>query len=114
MARPKKAPVAPVAAENNSNSEAQASMQNDLKVKLKMLVKSLKASGMDLSDVFETPPSETTKAFSTEDLTLAISTAVKEAVSQTAAVPGGKAGNIPLDAYGKPVVDPSGKLKPGS
>lgn len=113
-AKTKKAPAAPIAVEDNSDSEAKASMQNDLKIQLKMLVKSLKASGMDLSDVFETPPTEVTKTFNTEDLTAAISAAVKEAVNQTAAVLGGKNSGIPMSAYGEPQRDASGKLKPGA
>lgn len=123
MATKRKAPAKSVAQESNSTSvedtqAIQAAMQEQFKVQLKQLLKSAKAAGLDINELYETPPSETvSQVFSAEDLTNAISTAVKEAVWASKDVLGGKSANIPLDAYGKPVdVNnlPPGSIIPGT
>jgi hypothetical protein len=115
MARPKKTPVAKVAPENDSMSQdnQKALMQEQWKAQLKMMLKSAKAAGIDLNDVFEQPPAETAVTMNSADLASVISTAVKEAVTATKDVLGGRAAGIPLDAYGQPVNNPGGRMKPG-
>ncbi len=118
MATKRKAPVK-VAQESNSMSveDAQVAMQEQIKVMFKQLAKSAKAAGLNINELYETPPSETAVTITPADLTSAISTAVKEAVWATKDVLGGRANNIPLDAYGKPVrVEdlPPGSIIPGT
>lgn len=112
----KNTPAKKVAPENSSKSEAtdltvaeeKAAMEEQFKFQLKSLLKSAQSMGIDLNEVYEKPPSETTVTMSASDLLEAI----RNMGSTNNSNLGGPARNVPLDALGQPVQGDA-KLKPG-
>lgn len=104
-----------VAPENPSESEATVSaedrvaMEEQFKFQLKSLLKSAQSMGIDLNEVYEKPPAETTVTMSASELL----DAIRGMSSNNNNNLGGPAKNVPLDALGQPVPVADMKLKPG-
>lgn len=99
-----------IESEKSSMSEAEerAAMQEQFKFQLKTLLKSASSMGIDLTEIYEKPPAETTVTLNASDLLNAI-----RGLSTNNSNLGGPSKNVPLDALGQPIAVSDAKLKPG-